>query len=142
VDDVDLYPRGFETQVASWEANARSSNGASVVRSPGVAVAVFPNEPERTVYNNALLARGLDTRDGHDARRRRLPRPVIELGPPDWFECLRILELGPDFLHGADHAAFHVLIARLGGENVATAMAGSITSQRCSAPGGADWARR
>jgi len=27
------------------------------------------------------------------------------------------------FVCGADHAAFHVLIARLGGENVATAMA-------------------
>src|SRR5204863_2776276 len=59
VDDADLYQRGIETLVASWEANARGSTGASVLRSPGVAVAVFPNEPERTVYNNALLARGL-----------------------------------------------------------------------------------
>ena len=53
----------------------------------------------------------------------RLPRPEIELGPPDWFEYLRILGLPPDFLGGADHAAFHVLVARLEGENVATAMA-------------------
>jgi predicted GNAT family acetyltransferase len=29
----------------------------------------------------------------------------------------------PGFLSGADRAAFHVLVARLGGENVATAMA-------------------
>ena len=53
----------------------------------------------------------------------RLPRPEIEFGPPDWFEYLRILDLGPDFLSGADHAAFRVLIARVDGENVATAMA-------------------
>jgi GNAT superfamily N-acetyltransferase len=31
-----------------------------VHRSPGVAVAVFVREPERAVYNNALLSRGLD----------------------------------------------------------------------------------
>jgi GNAT superfamily N-acetyltransferase len=53
----------------------------------------------------------------------RLPRPEIELGPPDWFEYLRIVGVPPNFLSGADHAAFHVLVARLDGENVATAMA-------------------
>ena len=53
----------------------------------------------------------------------RLPRPEIELGPPDWFEHLRIVGVPPDFLPRADRAAFHVLIAPLGGENVATAMA-------------------
>ena len=172
MDDADLYQRGTETLVASWEAYARGATGAAVLRSPGVAVAVFPNEPERAVYNNALLARDLAAAEravaidmleaayaaagvSHfavwvhesdqalraDLERRgytfaestramgmtldniRLPRPAIELGPPDWFEYLRILELPPDFLRGADHAAFHVLVARLGGENVATAMA-------------------
>ena len=53
----------------------------------------------------------------------RLPRPDIELGPPDWLEYLRILGVPPGFLNAADQAAFHVLVARLGGENVATAMA-------------------
>jgi predicted GNAT family acetyltransferase len=52
-----------------------------------------------------------------------LPRPRIELGPPDWLEYLRIIGVPPDFLSGADHAAFHVLLARLDGENVATAVA-------------------
>jgi ribosomal protein S18 acetylase RimI-like enzyme len=53
----------------------------------------------------------------------RLPRPEIELGPPDWFEYLRILELPAEFLSGADHTAFHILVARLERENVAAAMA-------------------
>ena len=61
MDDTKLYQRGIETLVASWEANARGASGAAVLRSPGVAVAVFPNEPERAVYNNALLARDLGT---------------------------------------------------------------------------------
>jgi ribosomal protein S18 acetylase RimI-like enzyme len=55
-----------------------------------------------------------------------LPRPQIDLGPADWSEYLRILRLfgaPPGLLSGADPARFHVLVARLGGENVATAMA-------------------
>src|SRR6185295_18631410 len=117
---------------------------------PGGAVAVFPNEPERAVYNNALPTRDLAAaeravaidmleasyaaagisrfavwvHEGDQAlradleRRRysldestramgmtlddiRLPRPDVELGPPAWFDYLRILELGPDFLRGA-----------------------------------------
>ena len=55
----DLYSRGAETAVASWEAYARGSHGAAVIRSPGVAAAVFPAEPARSVYNNALLERDL-----------------------------------------------------------------------------------
>jgi GNAT superfamily N-acetyltransferase len=57
--DTDLYVRGAETLLASWEAIARGSRGAAVRRSPGVAAAVFPHEPERGIYNNALLARDL-----------------------------------------------------------------------------------
>ncbi len=56
---MDLYRRGAETLVASWEAYAASAQGAAVVRSPGVACAVFPDEPERSVYNNALPERHL-----------------------------------------------------------------------------------
>jgi ribosomal protein S18 acetylase RimI-like enzyme len=170
--DADLYLRGIETPLASWEAYARGATGASVQRSPGVASAVFPKEPERALYNNALLERDLKAAERGDAidameaayavagitrfaawahesddplradlERRgytlhestramgmalddiRLPRPKIELGPRDWFEYLRILEVPPGYLRGADPAAFHVLLARLAGENVATAMA-------------------
>jgi ribosomal protein S18 acetylase RimI-like enzyme len=53
----------------------------------------------------------------------RLPRPAIELGPPDWLECMRILGLPPGLLAGADHAAFHVLVGRLDGVGAAAAMA-------------------
>jgi ribosomal protein S18 acetylase RimI-like enzyme len=170
--DADLYHRGAETLVASWEAYARGATGAAVRRSPGVATAVFPSGPARAVFNNALLERELgataraaavETMEAayaaagvarfaawvheHDAALRqelerrgytrdastramglalddlRLPRPALELGPPRWSECLRLLGVPPDLLGGADPAAFHVLVARLGGENVATAMA-------------------
>jgi len=167
--DADLYLRGAKTLLASWEEYARGASAATVRRSPGVASAVFPNGPERAVYNNALLARDLDaaertqaidametayaavgvTRfaawvhesDGAmraDLERRgyrpdestramgmaldhvRLPRPEIELGAAAWSEYLRIIGVAPDLLKGADHAAFHVLVAR---QNVAAVMA-------------------
>lgn len=57
--DSDLYLRGADTLVASWAAYAGGSLGAAVIRAPGVAAAVFPHEPARAVYNNALLERGL-----------------------------------------------------------------------------------
>jgi ribosomal protein S18 acetylase RimI-like enzyme len=55
----DLYSRGAQTLLASWEAYAGGSDGAAVIRSPGVAAAVFPSEPARRVYNNALIERDL-----------------------------------------------------------------------------------
>ena len=53
----DLYARGMATLVASWEKYARGVDGASVLRLPGATAAVFAREPERSVYNNALLER-------------------------------------------------------------------------------------
>jgi ribosomal protein S18 acetylase RimI-like enzyme len=143
-----------------------------VIRSAGVACAVFPNEPERAVYNNALLecdltpgrrAKALKAmeaayapasvdrfaawvhesdeamRDDLEARGYtletttramgvelsdiRLPRPELDLATPDWSEHLRIAGVPPGFLSGVDQSAFHVLVARLQGEGVATAMA-------------------
>jgi GNAT superfamily N-acetyltransferase len=172
LSDAELYLRGAETLLASWAEYARGATGAAVQRTAGVATAVFPNEPERTVYNNALLERdlaagerahALDAMEAAyaaagvtrfaawvhesddvmraDLGRRgyrldtstlamgmalddiRLLRPAIELGPPDWLEYLRIIGVPPNFLNGADPAAYHVLVARLDGENVATGMA-------------------
>ena len=57
--DSDLYRRGMETLLASWESYARGSCGAEVIRLPGVSAAVFPDEPERGIYNNAVLGRDL-----------------------------------------------------------------------------------
>lgn len=59
LSDDDLYQRGAATLVTSWAEYARAAEGATVRRLPGVAVAVFPTGAERSVYNNALLARHL-----------------------------------------------------------------------------------
>lgn len=60
--DTDLYRIGCQTLVASWQAYARGAADAHVRHLPGVTAAVFPHEPERGVYNNALLDRELGTR--------------------------------------------------------------------------------
>ena len=49
--------------------------------------------------------------------------PQIDLAPPDWNEHLRIAGVPSDFLSAADPSVYHVLLARLDGETVATAMA-------------------
>ena len=64
--EADLYQRGIATLIASWEAYARCASHASVERHPGVTAAIFRCEPERGIYNNAILSRGLTA-----ARRRR-----------------------------------------------------------------------
>ena len=170
--DDELYARGTETLLASWEQYARGAPGATLHRLAGVTAAVFPNEPERRVYNNALLERDLCVSQRADAvstmeaayeaagvtrfaawvhesdapmraalERRgytldevtramgmrlddiRLPRPQIEHGPADWPEHLRLAGVPRGLLSGMDPSAFHVLVARLGGENVSTAIA-------------------
>lgn len=60
--DGELLARGTKTLVASWSEYARWTTGASVHLLAGVAAAVFPCAPERAVYNNALVARGLPKR--------------------------------------------------------------------------------
>jgi GNAT superfamily N-acetyltransferase len=67
LSDRELYERGAATLVASWRAYADASKGAHMVKRPGVAAAVFPEEPERTVYNNALLDCRLDRTGRHAA---------------------------------------------------------------------------
>lgn len=59
VTDEDLYARASATLLASWAEYARGSPGASVLRIHGATAAVFPNDPERGVYNNTLVDRGL-----------------------------------------------------------------------------------
>jgi ribosomal protein S18 acetylase RimI-like enzyme len=169
---AELYDRGAATLLASWGQYARAAAGAALERLPGVTVAVFPEEPQRGFFNNALLERGLGAvarataleameaayaaagvsrfaawvhesdeamRDGLerrgyvlDASTRAMgmsldaipvPRPDIELGPPDWRECVRILDVSPDLFGPPDEIAFEVLIAVVDGESVATAMA-------------------
>ena len=170
--DDDLYVRGTATLLASWEEYARGSAGAALKRLDGVSAAVFPSEPERAVYNNALLERdlgpteraaaviamdaaydsaGVDryaawVHESDEGMRAELSSrgytldestramgmsldpvsvalPEVELGPPDWAEHLRIIGVPAGLLSGADPSAFHILVVRLAGENVATAMA-------------------
>ena len=170
--DADLYRRGVKTALASWEEYARGAPGAEVRRVPGAAAAIFPNEPERSVYNNAILERNLAATEranavaametAYEARgvtrfaawvhetdaplradlERRgytvdettramgmpltgilVPRPELELGSADWDDYLRIFGLPARLLKGADLSVFHLLLARLGDECVATAMA-------------------
>ena len=63
----ELYERGAATLVASWEAFARGSRAAAVRRDAGVASAVFPREPERSILNNALVERHLPLAARRDA---------------------------------------------------------------------------
>ena len=153
---------------------ARGSAGAALRRLDGVTAAVFPSEPERAVYNNALLDRDLGRTEraaavdameaaynsagvdsyaawvhesdegmraelgsrgyGIDESTRAMGMsiedvavalPEVELGPLDWPEYLEYLQIvgaPAGLLSGADPSAFHMLAARLAGENVATAI--------------------
>jgi|SRR5215216_1498733 len=65
--DAELYRRGAVTLLDSWEEYCRGSDGALLERSPGVGSAVFPDEPERGVYNNALLERDRGPAERDDA---------------------------------------------------------------------------
>ena len=173
--DDELYIRGSETLLASWAQYARGAAGAALHRLSGVAAAVFPKEPERGVYNNALLDRdlgrteraaavdamaaayrsaGIDryaawVHESDEGMRAELSGrgytiaestlamgmsldaialalPEVELGPLDWpeyLEYLQIVGVPAGLLSGADPSAFHTLVARRAGENVATAIA-------------------
>jgi ribosomal protein S18 acetylase RimI-like enzyme len=169
---AELYRRGTDTLLASWEHYARAARSASLQHLPGVSAAVFPNEPERLVYNNALVHLNLtaekreramsameaayasagvtdfaawvhesDAALRTDIERRgyvlgestramgmaladvSAPRPQVDLATLAWPEYLRTFGFPEGLLTGGDVGAFHVLVARLDGESVATAMA-------------------
>jgi GNAT superfamily N-acetyltransferase len=58
-DQEALYERQAATLVASWRAYAAGSPAATVVTADGVSAGIFPVGPERRVFNNALLERGM-----------------------------------------------------------------------------------
>ena len=66
--EEEQYGRMAEGLVAASRHFAAASTGAFVIDEPGVSIDVFPTEPDRTIYNNALFDRGLAT----DARRAAL----------------------------------------------------------------------
>jgi GNAT superfamily N-acetyltransferase len=171
-NDGELYERGKATLLASWAAYARGATDAELQRRPGVAAAIFPNEPERAVYNNALFERHLDVagrgraldemenaystanvdrfaawvHESDQPMRRDLeqrgytldtttramgislddismPEPTQPFDTATWAEYLAAEGLAPNFLRHADHATFHVKVARDGGTVVAAALA-------------------
>ena len=173
--DDELYDRMLATLVASWQCVAEGSEGATVERFEGATVGLFPAGPERGIYNNTVLERGLGRSRvaravdavarayadagverhavwAHETDRAALDelagrglrvdtwtrcmampldelaveRPRIELGPSEWGEHLRFLRaegVPEGLLEGVEEGTFHVLVARLDGENVATAIA-------------------
>jgi len=169
--DCDLYRRGAETLVASWDAYARGATDAAVHCFRGVAAAVFPNEPERAVYNNAFFERGLTVTERADAlaateaaydaagvtrfaawmhesdealrtqlERRGYaleeatramgmlldevptPRRELEVVSIEWDTYLQKFVATEGLLSGVDPTAFHVLSARVDGDDAATAI--------------------
>ena len=56
---AQLLPPGDEDGACLLGGVRPRAPGAEVRRLPGVAAAIFPNEPERSVYNNAILERRL-----------------------------------------------------------------------------------
>ena len=82
----------------------------------------------------------------------RVPPPDIDLGRGEWAEYVRYLDgfgMSPGLLAGADPYAFDLLIARIDGESVATALAldldgdcGIYNVSTLSAPAGAGSAPR
>ena len=60
--DAELYLRGTETLLASWEEYARGASGAVVLHLPGVAAAVFL---ALETQDDAL---SMDAAEGRDAR--------------------------------------------------------------------------
>jgi GNAT superfamily N-acetyltransferase len=172
ISNSDLYLHGARTAVACWTEYARTTPAAEIHRLPGIDVGVFPEGPERGVFNNAIVEHGLAgsaasaavdaagrayadasitsyavwVHESDVAMRDELtgrgylhqettwamglsldesaaPTSAIDLGPDDWTEYLRILELPAGLLAGADPSSFHVLTARWEGVGAATSMA-------------------
>jgi GNAT superfamily N-acetyltransferase len=71
-------------------------------------------------FEESTRAMGMSLDDGV------LALPEVELGPLDWaayLEYLQLVGVPAGLLGGADPSAFHTLVARRDGENVATAIA-------------------
>ena len=62
-----VRPRGRDPRRCRGRSARAEATEAEVVRAPGVAVAAFPREPERSFYNNALLDGDLDASERADA---------------------------------------------------------------------------
>ena len=171
--DTDLYRRGIQTLLASWEEYARGASGASVERFAGRGRGRLPERARaRRLQQRRPRAR---SRGGRSRTTRSMPwrpptrRPASRASLPGCTRATRrcaaisngvatrstppharwacrsrtsvrpgrsstsaywsgpstcaIFGLPPGLLAEADHAAFHLLVARVDGESVATALA-------------------
>jgi len=127
----DLFERQVATLAASWRAYARHSDGARVADVEGAAVGLFPSPPERGVYNNALLPRGLGS-------LRSRPAVCASIPPRGRWRCRSTssrhrghgsssaTSIGTDtgssrgcrLLRGASAAEFNLRVARLDGHDI------------------------
>jgi ribosomal protein S18 acetylase RimI-like enzyme len=135
---VALFPAGPERLFYNNAVLARDLNGSQARESAGAIVrayegagvnryAIWAHESEQAA-NAELIRRGyrVDTTTRAMAmslHEMALPRPEIELGPSDWEEYLRIIEVPDGLLAGVDASHFHILIARFEGKNAAAGMA-------------------
>lgn len=131
--DAALYDRGVATLIASWEGYARGAANAVVQREAGVVCAVFPQEPERSVYNNALLARGLT------AAARASALDAMEA----MYAAARVARFAA-WVHESDRAMGHDLAQRGYSLDSATcamgmALSGMLLPRPEIAPGSPDW---
>jgi iron(III) transport system ATP-binding protein len=114
-----IPPRSFAVAIEAMEETYAAAGVARFVAWVHERDQAMRGDLERRRYrlDESTRAMGMALED------LQVPRPKLELARPDWSEYVRILGMPPAFLHAADRAAFHVLVARLDGENVATAMA-------------------
>ena len=135
---VAVFPRGPERAVynnALLERDLGSAERAGaldamggVYAAAGIArFAVWVHETDESAYRE-LERRGytLDSTTramGMSLEDIRVPRPKVDLAPPDWAESLRVMELPPGFLSDADPTAFEIAIGRLDGQNVGAGIA-------------------
>ena len=135
---VAVFPAGPERLFYNNAVLARDLNGSRAREAAAAAVriyegagvdryAIWAHESEQAA-NAELTRRGFRVDTTTRAMAMPLdeiavPRPEIELGPPDWNEYLRIIEVPDELLAGVDGSHFHILVARLDGENAAAGMA-------------------
>jgi GNAT superfamily N-acetyltransferase len=59
-DQHEPYRRMAAGLIAASRHFAAASEGAYILDEPGTSIALFPTPPDRAIYNNALVERGLD----------------------------------------------------------------------------------
>lgn len=96
--DDELRARSAVTLVESWRCLAAGSPGARIVEQDEIAVAVFVREPDRRIYNNAVMAIG-----AHD------PGAALRAAAATYAEA--DVEQYAVWVHASDEAAARVVRA-------------------------------